>query len=213
MRTTEFWDDFYAADHRRWSGNANGLLVAEVADLPTGTALDLGCGEGGDAIWLAQRGWQVTAVDVAQAALDAGADHAAEAGVADRIRWERHDLDETFPAGSADLVTACYLHSPVELARDAILRAAAAAVSPGGTLVIIGHAGPPSWTQRGDGAGHDHGHGMAFPSAADVLAGLDLDVGWHVERCADVDQPMRDPDGAPATRPDSVVRVRRRAGA
>lgn len=209
MKSVEFWDDFYGAAERRWSGNANGLLVAEVTDLPAGTALDLGCGEGGDAIWLAQRGWQVTAVDVARAALASGAEHAAAAGVGARIRWDRHDLDETFPTGSYDLVAACYLHSPVELARTAILRAAAAAVAPGGTLVIVGHAGPPSWTQPDDG----HGHGVAFPSAAEVLAGLGLDAEWYVERCADVDQAMTDPDGAPATRPDSVVRARRVAPA
>lgn len=198
----EFWEDFYATGRSRWSGNANELLVAEVAGLAAGDALDLGCGEGGDAIWLAGEGWRVTGVDVSAAVLAFGEQQAAAAGVGGAIRWERHDLDESFPDGTFDLVTSCYLQSPVELGRTAILRSAAAAVRPGGVLVIVGHAGPPSWDP--------HGHGAGLPGAGAVLAELDLGDGWDVERCADVDRPMRDPDGAPATRPDSVIRARRR---
>ena len=188
MDTAEFWEDFYAG-RTRWSGRPNELLVAEVEAEPAGDALDLGCGEGGDAIWLAQRGWRVTAVDVSTHALAAGAEHERRAGIDNAIRWERHDLDETFPAGSFDLVVSCYLQSPVALGRVAILCAAAAAVRPGGLLVVVGHAGP----------GHD-GHAVAMPSAAEVLVDLDLGDDWDVERCADVERP---------TRPDSVVRVRR----
>lgn len=85
--TAQFWDDFYAEKDTVWSGKPNALLVRQVADLPPGTVLDLGCGEGGDAIWLAQRGWRVTAVDVSDVALRRGAAHAKEAGVADAIDW------------------------------------------------------------------------------------------------------------------------------
>ena len=165
MSAAQFWEDFYAG-RTRWSGRPNELLVAEVQALSPGDALDLGCGEGGDAIWLAQLGWRVTAVDVSSTALASAAEHARLADVADGIRWERHDLDATFPAGQFDLVASCYLQSPVALGRSAILRAAAAAVRPGGLLVVIGHAGPPSWNPD-----HDHG---GMPSAAEVLAELDL---------------------------------------
>ena len=131
----------------------------------------------------------VTAVDVSANALAAATEQARRAGVDSAIRWERHDLDETFPDGSFDLVVSCYLQSPVALERTAILRAAAAAVRPGGLLLVIGHAGPS----------HD-GHHVDMPGAVEVLADLDLGDDWDVERCADVERP---------TRPDSVVRVRR----
>ena len=203
MDAAEFWEDFYGTRQHRWSGKPNELLVGEVASLPAGTALDVGCGQGGDAIWLAQRGWQVTAVDVSVAALTVAADQAAAAGVAAAIRWERHDLDQTFPAGQFDLVASSYLQSPMAFDRASILRRAAAAVRAGGLLVIVGHAGPPSWDA--------HGHGAGLPRAGEVLADLGLGAGWRVERCADVDRPAHDPDGNPASRPDSVIRARRAA--
>src|SRR5690349_9569016 len=90
-----WWEERYASGAMRWSGKPNDLLVGEVEGLGPGTALDLGCGTGGDAIWLASLGWEVTAVDIAPAALSQAAEHAAEAGVAERISWERHDFEET----------------------------------------------------------------------------------------------------------------------
>src|SRR5690606_32885701 len=105
----------------------------EVNELAGATALDLGCGQGDDAIWLARRGWRVTAVDVSATVLERAAGRAAAAGVEDAITWRRMDLAQTFPDGEFDLVASCYLHSPVDLPRSAILQAAAAAVAPGGT--------------------------------------------------------------------------------
>jgi len=128
----QFWERSYRECERGWSGEANAYLVKVAGPLPLGTALELGCGEGGDAVWLAGRGWWVTAVDVSATALKRAATRAAAAGVADRVDVQRHDLAQTFPAGAFDLVSALYLHSPVEFPRDGVLQAAARAVAPGG---------------------------------------------------------------------------------
>ena len=92
--TQEFWDARYGATDQVWSGNPNPRLVEHVADLTPGTALDVGCGEGADAIWLAARGWQVTAIDVSPVALERVANRAAEAGeqIAARITWQQADV-------------------------------------------------------------------------------------------------------------------------
>ncbi|MDB1088567.1 FAD-dependent oxidoreductase [Streptomyces sp. ACA25] len=141
----EFWEDRYRSDERVWSGRPNADLLREATGLLPGRALDLGCGEGADAIWLAEQGWHVTAVDISRTALTRGAAQARAAGVADRIDWQRHDLAESFPPGRFDLVSAHFLHSPVDLPGERILRTAAAAVSPGGVLLVVGHSGPPPW--------------------------------------------------------------------
>ena len=201
MSAAEFWEDFYRTGEH-WSGNPNQLLVDAVGDLTPGRALDLGCGPGGDALWLAQHGWRVTAVDIATAALAVGADRAAAAGISHRITWQHHDLGAAFPAGQFDLVACSYLHSPVTLDRASILRPAAAAVAAGGTLVVLSPAGPPSWPTD------QHGH-QQMPTTDDVLGDLALDESWHIDRCGIVEQPSRAPDGTPGTRADSVVRARR----
>lgn len=201
--TARYWDEFYRDRRGAWSGNPNALLIEEVSDLAPGTALDLGSGQGDDAIWLAGRGWRVTAVDVSAAALALGADRAAAAGINGTIEWERHDLALSFPAGSFDLVSACYLHSPVAFPRERVLRSGAAAVAPGGTLLIVGHAGVPSWREP------DPEHHL--PTPHEVLESLALpQERWEVHRSEDVTQPLPGPDGKPATRPDNVLRIRRR---
>jgi ubiquinone/menaquinone biosynthesis C-methylase UbiE len=81
------WEERYSGAETIWSGNPNAQLVAEVSGLTPGTALDVGCGEGGDAIWLARRGWRVTGADFSANGLARAARHAAAAGVADRIDW------------------------------------------------------------------------------------------------------------------------------
>lgn len=202
----EFWDARYRESDRIWSGDPNAALVAEVTDLPPGRALDLGCGEGGDAIWLALRGWHVTATDISGVALERAALHARDAGVPEgAVEWQRHDLAESFPEGAFDLVSASYLHTPGDMPREAILRRAAAAVVPGGVLLVTGHADPGPF----DPPAH---HDMHFPTPRDVLASLELPSDtWQVERAEAFERTQKGPDGRPGLRNDNVLRVRRPA--
>ncbi|MCW2829848.1 MAG: hypothetical protein JWP31_540 [Aeromicrobium sp.] len=135
----EFWDERYGAADRVWSGQPNPQLVDRVAGLAPGRALEVGCGEGADAVWLARQGWQVTALDVSRVALDKAAVHAADAGVGDAVRWRRVDLDGwTGEPSTYDLVSAqfMYLDQP---ALTQLFRALGASVAPGGTLLLVGH--------------------------------------------------------------------------
>lgn len=201
----ELWDRRYRESDRIWSGNPNTVLVREVSGEEPGSALDLGCGEGADAVWLASRGWRVTATDISQVALGRAAEHARDAGLADRVDWQQHDLGTSFPAGTFDLVSAQFLHSWGEMPREEILRKAASAVAPGGMLLIVGHAGFPSWET-------DHDHDVLFPTAEEVLASLGLADGqWEVLLCDEHERAQTTPDGHEGTRTDNALKVRRRA--
>ncbi|MDQ0383893.1 SAM-dependent methyltransferase [Streptomyces sp. DSM 42143] len=199
----EFWEARYRDTDRVWSGRPNDLLVREASDLAPGTALDLGCGEGADAVWLASRGWRVTGVDISGTALERAAGHAAEAGVGDRVVWERHELGRSFPEGSFDLVSAQFLQSPVELDQRAVLRDAARAVADGGTLLLVLHAGWPSWQTEPP-------FDAVFPTLDGVLAELALPDGeWMIETKETVRRPSVSPEGVEGFREDHVWRLRR----
>lgn len=205
----EFWEDRYRStrgDHGRvWSGRVNPAVEREVAGLRPGTALDLACGEGGDALWLATQGWSVTAVDISATALAVGSAQAERAGLADRVHWLQADLSTWQPTGEFDLVTTAFLHSPVELPREEVLRRAAAAVTPGGSLLVVGHAAVPP----GSKLGHHKHEGPPLPNPDDVLASLQLDIDWIVETNALVEREAVWRDGSTVTLVDSVLRVRR----
>ncbi|GHS88565.1 methyltransferase [Actinomycetota bacterium] len=208
--TEQFWEGFYQANPQVWSGRVNPLLAREAADLAPGTALDLGCGEGGDAIWLAGRGWRVTGVDISATALARAEEHAAAAGLAGRIDWQRHDLAESFPAGTFDLVSLQFvLHRTVELPRARVLLPAAAAVAPGGVLLVVGHAGFPSFVTTWETDDRPR-HAAEFPTPDELLTDLDLTPGeWDVEVAETVDREVTGPEGQVGTRGDHVLRVRR----
>jgi SAM-dependent methyltransferase len=131
----QFWDDLYREKDQLWSGAPNGVLVTEVEDMPPGQALDLGCGEGGDALWLASRGWLVTAVDISLVALERAKAAAGDA----KVSWTHADLSTSaLPAGAFDLVAALYFSVKRESEHRAV-RNMLAAVAPGGTLLFAHH--------------------------------------------------------------------------
>lgn len=200
----DVWEEHYAAKPQVWSGRVNTSLAEVAGQLPAGRALDMGCGEGADAIWLAEQGWTVLAVDISSTALERVRAQAADRGVADRVDTRRHDLERGLPDGGFDLVSAQFLHSTVAMDRAAILRAAAAAVAPGGSLLIVDHAAAPPWATKM--AHHE------FPDTETVLAGLDLDpTCWQRARVGAVERAARGPDGEDVTLLDNVMWLRRMA--
>ncbi len=182
-----------------WSGRPNGALVAEVAGLRPGRALDVGCGEGADAVWLASHGWDVTALDVSQVALDRAAVHARQAGV--QVRLIRSGFVEAdLPDGGFDLVSAQY--AVLRRTPDAVAeRSLMAAVTPGGVLLVVHHTDIDV----------EHARARGFDPAdyvmpAQVAAVLDDD--WLVE--VDETRPRSVATGAGAGHTaDHVVRARR----
>lgn len=204
-----FWDERYSSRPTLWSGKPNLHLVSETAELVPGahgTAMDVGCGEGADAIWLASRGWHVTAVDLSVVALARGAANAANAGdeIAGRIEWHHLDLTATAPEPVAyDLVSAQYMHLPPR-EREALLRGLAAAVRPGGTLLVVGHH--PSDLDTTMRRPHDHGLFFTGQDVVDLLPPAD----WEIVVDAVPGRAAEDPDGNPVTIHDTVLRARRR---
>jgi SAM-dependent methyltransferase len=208
--TAAFWDQRYAASARVWSGEPNSALVDLAAHLPPGSALDAGCGEGADALWLAGQGWQVTAVDISAEALHRAAAHT-PAELTDRLTWRQADLLSWTPAtddvgGHAghDLVIATFMHFPGPLRRR-VFAALAAEVVPGGNLIIIGHH--PS----------DMDTGVPRPPEPDLyytpedLAGdLPADT-WNLHTHEARPREGRSPDGRAVTIHDTVLRAQRQS--
>jgi SAM-dependent methyltransferase len=201
--TAGFWDERYGTAERLWSGAPNAQLVAEAADLEPGAALDAGCGEGGDAHWLAARGWRVTALDVSTVALRRGAAHAPP-DLADRISWQQADFRTWEPDGQVfDLVSAQFLHFPSALRRR-VYANLATAVARGGTLLIVAHE--PSELHTG--MGHDHPPDM-FVSAQQLAADLDPSA-WEVLVTDSRPRLGRTDDDREVPISDAVLRARRR---
>jgi SAM-dependent methyltransferase len=195
------WEEHYGERDRVWSGRVNVRLAEVASELEPGAALDLGCGEGADACWLAERGWHVVAVDISDTALQRATAAAAERELTDRIEFVQCDLSDGFPDGTFDLISAQFLHSMIPFDRPRVLRRAAGAVRTGGLLLIVDHAGPPPWASK-----LDHHH--EFPSAEEVIASLALDASeWERVRVEAVE---REVAGQTATWTDNVIALRRR---
>jgi SAM-dependent methyltransferase len=193
------WDTVYTERERLWSGNPNGALLAEIADLDPGRVLDVGCGEGADAVWLARRGWDVTAIEVSGVALERARRHARDAGV--EIAWVHAGLIEApLPPASFDLVSAQYPALP--RTRDAAAeRALLAAVAPGGVLLLVHHAGMENQEPR---PGMDPAD-YVWPTMVAAL----LDADWSIE--VDESRPRVAPGGGAGAHhvDDVVLRARR----
>jgi 2-polyprenyl-3-methyl-5-hydroxy-6-metoxy-1,4-benzoquinol methylase len=191
------WEDRYRDAPALWSGRVNPPLVDEVTHLTSGRALDVGCGEGGDVLWLAGQGWQATGLDWSAVALGRAAEHAAAAGLTDRVQWVQGDVDSWQPpARSYDLVTAHFLH-PTADQLGSVLARLAAAVAPGGTLLWVGH---PLVEEAAERWGADR-----F-ATAEQIAGLLDPAEWEVLVAARRPRP----DGEGHHSADEVVRARRR---
>lgn len=180
-----FWDERYAGDDLLWSAEPNRFLVTEVGALPPGRALDLACGEGRNAVWLAERGWHVTGVDFSQVGLDKARRLAEARGVS--VQWELADVTEHAPSPeSFDLVIVMYLHLP-EAPRRVAFRRAAAAVAAGGTLLVVAH----DITNPDDGWGGPRDPGVLYGPEA-VVTNLD---GLETVKAERVRRPVQTDDG------------------
>jgi SAM-dependent methyltransferase len=204
--SADFWNERYSSQTKLWSGNPNKYLVSEVSGLSPGAALDVGCGEGADAIWLAQQGWQVTGVDISTVALDRARAHAAGAGpeMAGRIGWQQADIFAWAPeADRYDLVSAQYMHPPSAV-RERLFPALGSAVRPGGSLLIVAHH--PSDLQTT----------IPRPNLPDLfftgdeLAALLGPGGWDTVTNTAPGRTAQDPEGRTVTIHDTVFRAVRR---
>lgn len=194
----EDWNARYAHRELLWTAEPNRLFAAEVAALEPGRALDLACGEGRNAVWLAERGWTVTAVDFSDVALAKAAELAAARGV--EVTWELGDVLALGPEPrSFDLVVVLYLQLPAE-ELEVALRRAADAVAPGGTLIVLGHDA----TNLSEGYGGPKDASVLFTpeQAVAALGGLEVERAEKVRRLVAV-------DGDDAVAIDAFVRARR----
>jgi SAM-dependent methyltransferase len=194
------WDATYLQRDVLWSGEPNPQLVAEAADLAPGRALDLGCGEGADALWLAARGWKVTAIDISQVALSrASANENRAPTLAPPVEWRHADVAETPPESRAyDLVSLQYFPVPRQPG-DVALRALLDAVVPGGTLLV---------------GTHHHAEVAHLPEVEDYYALQDmadlLGPDWTITVLEARPRPNPTPEGTHHAR-DEVLRAVRRS--
>jgi 2-polyprenyl-3-methyl-5-hydroxy-6-metoxy-1,4-benzoquinol methylase len=163
------WEERYSGAEQVWSGDPNPQLVAEASGLAPGTALDVGCGEGGDVIWLARQGWRVTGADFAANGLARAARHVEDAGVADLVDWWQVDARAFDAEGRTfDLLTSHFLHPP-DGGMVAVTRRLCEAVAPGGHLLVVGHAPSEAFPHLSE------SHRAAMFVAADLVPALPAD--------------------------------------
>ncbi len=200
------WDHRYAGE-QMWSGNPNGSLVSEVSDLAPGRALDVGAGEGADALWLAEQGWAVTAADISERALSRAAAEADRRGVHIECRPTDANSLDAFTPGAFDLVSAQYASIP-RTPDDRAIHNLMEAVAPGGTLLVVGHDLEP---MRAPVDTRTHSRAFdpdAYVRVADVAAAVSRSADWDIE----VHEKRPRPAGAASAShhvDDIVLRARR----
>jgi SAM-dependent methyltransferase len=194
------WDRRWEGKRLHAGGEPSPVVVAALESLAAGTALDLGCGAGRHAVWLAERGWRVTAVDFSTEALRQGRGRASERGV--EIDWVESDLLAYEPRTAAfDLVLLAYVHVPAD-ERRAILARAAAAVAPDGTFLLVGH----DLTNIGTGAPGPTSPAVLYTSD-DIVAEL---AGLAIARAGQVTRTVETEDGTTVEAVDALVLATRR---
>jgi SAM-dependent methyltransferase len=232
----DYWQTHWQEAGERetgWDDIQNPYLVRETRSLPPGTALDAGCGEGAEALWLAAAGWQVTAADISSAALALAGSRATPDGAANRVKWVEADLSSWAPDTEFDLVTTHYAHPAMP--QLAFYQRISDWVAPGGTLLIVGHLHTARTAAYGHGhgansqaghshnqAGHSHSqarHGQeghshqppeeASATAASITAVLDNDR-WEVVTAQEHTRTVTHGDGRTVELQDVVVRATRR---
>jgi 2-polyprenyl-3-methyl-5-hydroxy-6-metoxy-1,4-benzoquinol methylase len=196
----EAWNARYADSTLLWGVEPNRFVEREVAGLTPGRAVDLACGEGRNAIWLASRGWRVTGVDFADVAIEKGRKLAAAEGV--DVDWRVEDVRTWVPeAGAFDLVLLAYLQLPID-ERSTVFRHAAAAVAPGGAFLLVAHDA------------RNIADGYGGPQYPEVLCGADEVVTWldgfDVVHAGEVLRPVTLDDGSTVHAIDTLVRATRR---
>jgi SAM-dependent methyltransferase len=198
---SEAWDERYGSQELVWSAEPNRFLVEEAMGMPPGRALDVACGEGRNAIWLATRGWEVTAFDFSKVAIEKAGRIAERSGVA--VAWRVADaVVEELEVAAFDLVLVFYLHLEGEQRKRAFA-SSAGAVKTGGTLLVVGH----------DASNLAHGWGgpqdpSVLYSAQEVVA--DIEDGFEIEKAGPVDRHVETEDGT-KTAIDVLVRARRQS--
>jgi len=181
----EDWDRRYADSELLWTAQPNRFLADEVAQLPAGRALDVACGEGRNAVWLAEHGWEVTGVDFSEVGLAKAAKLAGERGVS--VEWVLGDVrEDLLPSETFDLVAVLYLHLPAA-ERHQVLARAASALAPGGLVLVVGH----DLTNLTEGYGGPQDPAILF-TPDDVAADLSQ---LRIERAQRVHRPVSSPEG------------------
>jgi len=213
-QTSSEWDERYSEKERLWSGNPNAMLVRFADQFDSGpggqgrSALDVGCGEGADAIWLARQGRNVTGIDLSTVAIQRAKESAAVLNLdaqfhaTDAIEYASH-------VGSKfDVVTVSFMHSRDEDQRAETMRAIPSFVKPGGQLLVISHAAMPPWSRH-----HEHEDRSPRPTfditAASEIEALGLDDTWEIQVAQELERPATGPDGEEAVLLDAVVLARR----
>lgn len=205
-QSQQMWDDRYREADLIWSGKVNAALAHVAAGLSPGKALDLGSGEGADVLWLAQRGWQTTGVDISPVAVFRAQQAARQRGISeDQAQFFTADLTTWKTSQAYDLVVSSFLHSQGDFDRAGILRTTKSYVADGGYLLVISHATFPPWAQaHRDAEAEDHQHDATTPDSELELLQVDPSS-WVVEVAEIRSRDATGPEGQQATLQDTVV--------